>query len=215
MQWQCTGSQAQRQQQRRTDRPGSSVTRPAAKASCSQCRRDRRRRRLAAAASPRPPRRDRLALGRRLAWSSGAPRYAVDMICAVDAELDGCGAESRMSVTVRTNPAISNGRSASSYLRRHNAHQPRGIVRDNRSTRHADSLVRLAAAAMVHANKLVLEQLLGSRPLLGLLAQAEQDELRRQTRARMHAPSARLGRCPAGLGLEGAGWGGAHVSKRL
>ena len=137
------------------------------------------------------------------------------MICAVDAELDGCGAESRMSVTVRTNPAISNGRSASSYLRRHNAHQPRGIVRDNRSTRHADSLVRLAAAAMVHANKLVLEQLLGSRPLLGLLAQAEQDELRCQTRARMHARSARLGRCPAGLGLEGAGWGGAHVSKRL
>ena len=76
------------------------------------------------------------------------------------------------------------------------------------------SLARLAAA-MLHANKLVLEQLLGSRPLLGLLAQAEQDELRRQTRARMHAPSARLGRCPAGLGLEGAGWGGAHVSKRL
>lgn len=55
--------------------------------------------------------------------------------------------------------------------------------------------------ATLHANELVLEKLLGSRPLLGLLAQAEQDELRRRTRARMHARSTRLGRCPAGLGL--------------
>ena len=69
--------------------------------------------------------------------------------------------------------------------------------------------------ATLHANELVLEKLLGSRPLLGLLAQAEQDELRRQ-HARAHARTVnKIGPLPGWARAEGAGGGGAHVSKRL
>ena len=43
--------------------------------------------------------------------------------------------------------------------------------------RKAHRHVKRTERVVVHADELVLEQLLGARPLLGLLAQAEQDEV--------------------------------------